>query len=217
APTSVAPRMRTAWAGIDDAFASPRRGLSGWQAISAPQPWLRSQRTSASVRISWPPWPREDSVCRTVCMKADYCPACSSEKTRTAGVPVGHDTRGFDAADRRESFAQALVGGGKGQTAHEEFDRHGRAPSDRTGLSEYTLWSSFRKPNLARGADLVVSFIEQLGYAGLFWVLFVAGLGVPIPEELPIVTAGVLSHQLVLRWWIALPVCLLGVLSGDVA
>src|SRR5207244_1783167 len=69
APTSVAPRMRTAWAGIDDAFASPRRGLSGWQAISAPQPWLRSQRTSASVRISWPPWPREDSVCRTVCMK----------------------------------------------------------------------------------------------------------------------------------------------------
>lgn len=65
--------------------------------------------------------------------------------------------------------------------------------------------------------DLVVSFIEQLGYVGLFIILFIAGLGVPIPEELPIVTGGVLSHQLVLRWWIALPVCLAGVLSGDIA
>ena len=65
--------------------------------------------------------------------------------------------------------------------------------------------------------DLVASFIEQMGYVGLFVVLFIAGLGVPIPEELPIVTGGVLSHQLVLRWWIALPVCLAGVLSGDVA
>jgi membrane protein DedA with SNARE-associated domain len=27
----------------------------------------------------------------------------------------------------------------------------------------------------------------------------------------------VLSHQLVLRWWIALPVCFAGVISGDVA
>ena len=64
---------------------------------------------------------------------------------------------------------------------------------------------------------LVASLIEQLGYVGLFVVLFVAGLGVPIPEELPIITGGVLSHQLVLRWWIALPVCVLGVLSGDIA
>src|SRR5262252_5478335 len=36
------------------------------------------------------------------------------EAPRTPGVPVGHDTRGLDAADRRESFAQALVGGGEG-------------------------------------------------------------------------------------------------------
>jgi membrane protein DedA with SNARE-associated domain len=55
-----------------------------------------------------------------------------------------------------------------------------------------------------------------LGYVGLFFVLFFAGLGVPIPEELPIVTGGILSHQMVLRWWIALPVCFAGVLTGDV-
>lgn len=70
---------------------------------------------------------------------------------------------------------------------------------------------------MPRGADLVVSLIEQLGYLGLFLILFVAGLGVPIPEELPVVAGGVLSHQLVLRWWIALPVCFLGVLAGDIA
>jgi membrane protein DedA with SNARE-associated domain len=51
----------------------------------------------------------------------------------------------------------------------------------------------------------------------LFIVLLLAGLGVPIPEELPIITSGVLSHQMVFRWWIALPVCFVGVLSGDVA
>ena len=37
----------------------------------------------------------------------------------------------------------------------------------------------------------------------------------PIPEELPILSAGVLSHEGVARWWIALPVCLVGVLAGD--
>jgi len=34
-----------------------------------------------------------------------------SEAPRTPGIPVGHDTRRLDAADRRESFAQALVRG----------------------------------------------------------------------------------------------------------
>ena len=51
----------------------------------------------------------------------------------------------------------------------------------------------------------------------MFLVLFAAGLGVPIPEELPILTAGVLAHEGLVRWWVALPVCLLGVLSGDAA
>ena len=47
-------------------------------------------------------------------------------------------------------------------------------------------------------------------------MLFAAGLGVPIPEELPIIAAGILAHQAVLRWWLALGVCFVGVLSGDV-
>ena len=59
-------------------------------------------------------------------------------------------------------------------------------------------------------------FLEEFTYAGIFVALFLGGIGVPLPEEVPILTAGVLSHEEVVRWWLALPVCLLGVLSGDV-
>lgn len=53
-------------------------------------------------------------------------------------------------------------------------------------------------------------------YLGILGLLLLASLGVPIPEELPIISAGVLSQAGYARWWLALPVCLLGVLSGDV-
>lgn len=52
---------------------------------------------------------------------------------------------------------------------------------------------------------------------GIFLVLFGAGLGVPIPEEIPVLTAGVLAHEGVVRWWIALPLCLVAILAGDAA
>lgn len=48
-------------------------------------------------------------------------------------------------------------------------------------------------------------------------MLFGAGLGLPIPEEIPILAAGALSAEEVVRWWIALPLCLIGVVGGDVA
>jgi membrane protein DedA with SNARE-associated domain len=60
------------------------------------------------------------------------------------------------------------------------------------------------------------TFLEHFTYVGIFAVLFVAGLGVPIPEEAPVLAAGVLSSVGTTRWWIALPVCVLGVLSGDI-
>jgi len=63
---------------------------------------------------------------------------------------------------------------------------------------------------------LVRSFVEHFTYVGIFSVLLAASLGVPVPEEAPVVVAGVLSSQHVVRWWIALPVCLAGALSGDV-
>jgi membrane protein DedA with SNARE-associated domain len=59
-------------------------------------------------------------------------------------------------------------------------------------------------------------FLEEFTYAGIFLALFLGGIGVPLPEEVPVLTAGVLAHEQVVRWWLALPLCVLGVLSGDV-
>ena len=48
-------------------------------------------------------------------------------------------------------------------------------------------------------------------------MLLGAGLGIPIPEEIPVVAAGVLAHEGIVRWWIALPLCLGAILGGDTA
>ncbi len=54
-------------------------------------------------------------------------------------------------------------------------------------------------------------------YFGVFIALVAAGVGFPIPEEVPVVTGGVLvgNNQDELRWWIMLPVCIAGVVISD--
>jgi membrane protein DedA with SNARE-associated domain len=59
-------------------------------------------------------------------------------------------------------------------------------------------------------------------YLGTFILLLAAGVGVPIPEEAPILAAGVAVGQAVnenggphLYWWIMLPVCILGIVVCD--
>jgi membrane protein DedA with SNARE-associated domain len=64
--------------------------------------------------------------------------------------------------------------------------------------------------------DALQGLVEQFTYLGIFVVLLLASLGVPVPEEMPIIAAAVLAHEGLVRWWLALPVCLLGVVSGDV-
>ncbi len=59
--------------------------------------------------------------------------------------------------------------------------------------------------------DLIV----QLGYAGFFLVLVLGGLGLPVPEEVPVILAGVLSRKAVLSVPLAFGSCLLGVIVGD--
>jgi len=63
--------------------------------------------------------------------------------------------------------------------------------------------------------EALQEFVDNFTYLGVFAVLLLGSLGVPIPEEMPIIAAAVLSHEGIVRWWLALPVCLLGVLSGD--
>jgi membrane protein DedA with SNARE-associated domain len=64
--------------------------------------------------------------------------------------------------------------------------------------------------------ETLQGFVDHFTYLGIFAVLLLGSLGVPIPEEMAIIAAAVLSHEGIVRWWLALPVCLLGVLSGDI-
>ena len=63
--------------------------------------------------------------------------------------------------------------------------------------------------------EALQEFVNNFTYLGILAVLLLGSLGVPIPEEMPIIAAAVLSHEGIVRWWLALPLCLLGVLSGD--
>ena len=58
---------------------------------------------------------------------------------------------------------------------------------------------------------------NEYGYQGVFFALLIAGFGFPIPEELPVITAGVLvGHEdTTLLWYIMLPVVMAGVVIGD--
>lgn len=67
----------------------------------------------------------------------------------------------------------------------------------------------------------MLSAVHFWKYAGVFGALIAAGFGAPIPEELPIATGGVLvgrdwNNPDGLRWYIMLPVCILGVVICDV-
>lgn len=63
---------------------------------------------------------------------------------------------------------------------------------------------------------ILQELLQRFTYLGILAALLLGSLGVPIPEEMPVVAAGILSHEGLARWWLALPVCVLGVLSGDV-
>lgn len=58
-------------------------------------------------------------------------------------------------------------------------------------------------------------FVRQLGYLGIILVLVLGGLGLPVPEEAPIVLAAVLSRRGTMWTPLALGSCLAGVLLGD--
>ena len=57
--------------------------------------------------------------------------------------------------------------------------------------------------------------IAHLGYVGIALILILGGLGLPIPEEAPVILAAVLSRNEKMFWPLALATCLVGVLVGD--
>ena len=63
--------------------------------------------------------------------------------------------------------------------------------------------------------ETLLPYLEHSTYVAAFVLLLAAGVGVPIPEDIPILLSGYLSHRGVMRLDIALPVCFAGVLVGD--
>lgn len=60
----------------------------------------------------------------------------------------------------------------------------------------------------------------EWGYLSIFFGIIATGLGLPMPEEVPVVVGGILSGtvqdgQPLARWWIMLPVCIVAVIIGD--
>jgi membrane protein DedA with SNARE-associated domain len=62
---------------------------------------------------------------------------------------------------------------------------------------------------------LTETLIAKLGYLGISLILVLGGLGLPVPEEAPIIVAAVLSHKKAMFWPVAFGACLSGVLLGD--
>ncbi len=57
--------------------------------------------------------------------------------------------------------------------------------------------------------------IGKLGYLGIALILILGGLGLPIPEEAPIIVAAILTRNGTMTWPLAIGSCLAGVLLGD--
>ncbi len=57
--------------------------------------------------------------------------------------------------------------------------------------------------------------IAKFGYFGIFFILVLGGLGLPVPEEAPIIIAGILSRNGKMHVIPALASCFAGVLVGD--
>ena len=62
---------------------------------------------------------------------------------------------------------------------------------------------------------LISAYIEHFTYIGLFVVLMLCGLGLPIPEDVALLAGGYLVHRGITRYPITLAVSLLGVVVGD--
>lgn len=63
--------------------------------------------------------------------------------------------------------------------------------------------------------ELFFNFIDRGSYFALFIVLFIAGLGVPLPEDIPLIAAGYICHKgsADVRWMVV--VGIVGVMVGD--
>ncbi len=63
--------------------------------------------------------------------------------------------------------------------------------------------------------SLISAYIEHFTYAGLFVILMLCGLGLPMPEDVALLAGGYLAHRGITRYPVTLVVALAGVIVGD--
>jgi membrane protein DedA with SNARE-associated domain len=61
----------------------------------------------------------------------------------------------------------------------------------------------------------MIDILYPGSYLAIVVVLTLTGAGLPLPEEVPVLTAGVLAANGVLDPWLALASCIVGALAGD--
>lgn len=69
--------------------------------------------------------------------------------------------------------------------------------------------------NQFAGRPVIASLFHPTSYFGIFVFITLTGCGLPLPEEVAIVLAGVLSAQGTFEWQWAFGACLAGALAGD--
>lgn len=63
--------------------------------------------------------------------------------------------------------------------------------------------------------DFLLNFYGPTPYALIFGILLLCGLGLPIPEDVTLFAAGVLSYYGITNLWLTIGLCIVGVLMGD--
>jgi membrane protein DedA with SNARE-associated domain len=63
----------------------------------------------------------------------------------------------------------------------------------------------------------LINYSEHFIYGGLFLILFFSGLGLPVPEEITLLTGGFLVNLGFIRFYPTLAAVFVGVLAGDMA
>jgi membrane protein DedA with SNARE-associated domain len=62
---------------------------------------------------------------------------------------------------------------------------------------------------------ILVGYFEHFTYLGIFTVLLLCGMGIPIPEDIVLITSGYLVYTGYIRLSYTILVCLVGVVLGD--
>lgn len=64
-------------------------------------------------------------------------------------------------------------------------------------------------------AGFVSAYIQHFTYAGLFLVLILCGMGLPVPEDIALLAGGYLVHRGITQYPATLVVSMIGVVAGD--